>query len=78
MPQMPALFLIEYFEVRQGCVQNRIPVHQSFAAIDQTFIEKGDKDFPDGIGESFIHGKSFPAPVWRCTHSSQLAGYLVP
>ena len=50
-------------------MEYRIPVDQTFASVDQPLIVETYKDLMDGIGESFVHGEAFTAPVEGGTHS---------
>ena len=64
-------------------MQNRIPVDQSLAPVDQSLLMQSDKDFPHRAGQIVIHREAFAAPVQRGTHTAQLlryraAGFLLP
>ena len=77
MPQMAVFFSGFHFQVGNGGVQYRIPVHQALAAVDQTFFVQTDENFPNGFGQPFVHGETFTAPVQRGAHAAQLAGDVV-
>ena len=53
-------------------MQNRIPVDETFAPINQTLFIQLNKDFPHRDRQVFIHGEALAAPIQRRPHTSQL------
>ena len=50
MPEK-SIFLRRYhLQIGDGGLQHRIPIHQSLAAIDQSFAIKSHENFSDGVG----------------------------
>jgi len=52
VPHEAVFFFLHYFQVGYGGVQFRVPVHQTFAAIDQTFVEQTHKCCGDGTRQA--------------------------
>ncbi|OPX89243.1 MAG: hypothetical protein A4E52_01055 [Pelotomaculum sp. PtaB.Bin013] len=70
IPKMPGFFYMLHFDIGYGGVTFGTPVGNVVIAVNQTALEKLDKDFPHSIRATFIHGKPFPLPVARGAQSS--------
>ena len=55
MPKRSVFFSAQHLEIRYGGLQHRIPVHQSLAAIDETFFVQAHEYFGYGLRETLIH-----------------------
>ena len=74
MPEKAFLFLVFHFQIRNGGVQFRVPVHQAFAAVDQAFVVQPNKHFLHGLVEAVVHGEAFVVPVHGIAEAADLAG----
>ncbi len=74
MPERTLFFNRNHFQIRDCCLQYRIPVDQPLAAIDQPFPVKAHEYLGHCTGKCFIHGKPFARPVTGSTHTPHLAG----
>ena len=63
MPEVAVFFFGNNFQIGYCRMQNRIPVDQTFAAVNQAFFIQADKHFLYGLGQPFVHGKTFTFPV---------------
>ena len=71
---MTVLFFAFDFQVRDGGFQDRVPVDESFATINQAIFVQANKDFLHRAGQILVHGEAFTAPVHRGAQATQLAG----
>ncbi len=55
-------------------MQDRVPVDQALAAVDQSIIIKSHEDFPHCGGKPLIHGEPLPGPVHGGAESARLIG----
>ena len=62
------------FEVRNRSAQFWIPVHQTFATVNQVFFVQTDKYFAYGVGQAFVHGEALALPVHGVAETAHLAG----
>ena len=70
-----ALLLLGFdLEIRDGRLQDRVPVDQAFAPVDQTFVVQPDEDFGHRLRQSFVHGEAFARPVHGAAHAAHLPG----
>ena len=53
-------------------MEDGIPVHQALTSVDQAFLVQTDKDFGDGLGQAFVHGKALTGPIGGGTQAAQL------
>ena len=60
------------FQIGDGGMQFRIPVDQSFAAVDQTILMQADKSLLYRCIEALVHGEAFGFPVHRVTQTAHL------
>ena len=60
---------VEDLVVGHGCLQLYVPVDQTFAAIDQSFLEELHKSNSHGFSADLVEGKAFPLPVATATHN---------
>ena len=74
VPHGAILFLGHHFQIGDGCTQDRIPVDQPFAAINQTLFIQADKHLGHHFGSLGIHGEVFAIPVGGRTQTAHLAG----
>ena len=63
VPHLAFYFFVLYFQIRDRGVQFRVPVHQTFATVNQTFVIQTDKDFLYRVVETGIHSETFRRPV---------------
>ena len=63
-----------HLEIGERRQQNRIPVDQALAAIDETFAMQPDKGLDHRGGETGIHGKAVARPVDRVAQPAHLRG----
>ena len=61
------------FVVGQHGLGDRVPVDQSFAAVDQAVFEKIEEIGPHGLGARFVHGKAGAVPIAGAAHALELA-----
>jgi len=54
--------------------EDRVPVHQPFAAVDEAFAVEPHEYFGDGLRQAFVHGEALAAPVGRGAETAHLAG----
>ena len=74
VPQEAVLFFGDHFQIGDCRVQYRVPVHQAFAAVDQSFVVKTHEGFAHRPGQTLIHGEALGGPIHRGTHAPQLPG----
>ena len=83
MPQVPGLFAVFHFQIGDGSLQFRVPIHQTLAAVDQAVFIEPHEYFDDGAGKPLVHGEPFALPIHGRTHAPNLlrdvaAGFLLP
>ena len=74
VPHVALLFHVLHFQIGNGGVQGRVPVHQPFAAIDQAFFVQAHKNFAYRVGQALVHGEALAGPVHAGAHAAQLTG----
>ena len=74
VPQRAVLFLGDDFQIRHCGLQNRIPVDEALAAVDQAVVVEADEGLAHRRGQSLVHGEAFVGPVDGRSHPSHLAG----
>ena len=74
MPQVALLLFADHFQIGNSGVQYRVPVDQTFAAIDQAFFMQTDEDLLHCVREAVVHGEAFVTPVEGGAEAAQLAG----
>ena len=62
-PERSVFLLVLYFEVGNSGAQDRVPVHQSCAAINVARLITAHKGFLHGIGVPRVHGEALVGPV---------------
>ena len=72
MPHVTVDFNGFDFEVGYCCAEHRIPVHQSFATVDQAVFVQSYEDFGYGLGHFFVHGEILARPVNGGAHAASL------
>ena len=60
------------FVIRQGGERDGIPVHQPFAAVDQSILEEAEERLADGGGAHFIHREAGAVPIAGAAHRLEL------
>ncbi len=65
-PHRAVFFLGHDFQVGHRSTQDRVPVDQAFAAIDQALLEQAHEDFGDAFRHAFVHREILTAPIGRC------------
>ncbi len=83
VPQVAVFFLAGDFEIGDRGHEDRIPVDEAFAAIDQALFIETDEHVAHGGGHLVVHGEVFAGPVDRRTEATHLArdggtGLLLP
>ena len=78
-----AFFAVFDFQVGDGGFQYRVPVHQTFAAVNQAVFVQADEEGAHCAREVVIHGEAFARPVERGAKAAQLlhdlsAGLVFP
>ena len=55
-------FFVFHLKVAHGALQLGVPVHQAFAAVNQTFVIKAHEGFGHDLATRFVHReiKAFP------------------
>ena len=53
-------------------MQNRIPVNEPFAAVDESLIVQIDENLPHCFRAAFVHREAIATPVDRGTQASRL------
>ena len=71
---MPVDFLHLHFIVGERRLRRRVPVHQAFAAIEQTVLEEAEEGFPHRAGARFIHGERLAVEIAGAAHGHELLG----
>jgi hypothetical protein len=74
VPHETIFFFLHHFQIGYGGVQFRIPVHQTFAAIDQAFVEQAHECFGDSFRQFLVHRKALARPVRRGAEAAHLLG----
>ena len=72
LPQLSRYVLVLHFQVRDRRLTARAPIHNIFAAINQTFFVKTDKYLAHGVRKIFVHGEVFAVPIHRCAQPLHL------
>ena len=78
VPEKAFFFLVFNFQIGDGGVQFRVPVHQPLAAIDKSLVVQADKHFLNGFVEAVVHGEAFVVPVHGIAKAADLAGDGAP
>ena len=65
LPQVALLFLVDHFQVADGRLAARAPVHDVCAAIDQSLLVQADEGLAHRDREPLVHGEVFALPVNR-------------
>ena len=73
-PQVTFGFDAFHFQVRYCCFQNRVPIHQALAAVNQALLKQAYEYLCDRLGQGCVHGEIFPLPIYAGTHASHLLG----
>ena len=74
VPHETVFFFLHHFQVAYCGMQFRVPVHQTFAAIDQALVEQAHEGRGDGLVQVGVHGEAFARPVGRGAEAAHLAG----
>src|SRR5438045_3374335 len=72
VPKLPFDGFLEDLIVADGGLQEGVPVHQPFAAVDEAFAEEIEKRLADGAGAAFVERESGAGPVARAAHLFEL------
>ena len=72
MPEMPLDRVVKHLVVTDRRLQERIPVHQTLAAIDASLTEQVKKGVPHGAGTDFVQREPRSAPITTAAHPLQL------
>ena len=63
LPEMALLLLVHDFEIADGGLAARAPVHDVGAAIDEALVVEADEGFADCNRQALVHGEVLAAPV---------------
>ena len=74
VPHVALDLAIFHFQIGDGGVEFRIPVHQTLAAVHQAIFVETDEHFLHGGREAFIHGEALALPVHGVAQAAHLAG----
>jgi len=74
VPEMAFGFAALHFQVGNGRLEFRIPIHQTAVAIDQALGVQRDEHFADGFRQALIHRETFARPVQTGAEAAQLGG----
>src|SRR6476620_8167204 len=72
MPEVAFDRLVKDLVVADGCLQERVPIHQPFAAINQALAEEAEEGLADGAGAAFVERETSTGPVARAAHLFEL------
>ena len=72
VPHKAVFFFRHDFQIRYGSAQDRIPVDEAFATVDQTLLYQAHKYLGDNLGALGVHGEIFTIPICRCTQATHL------
>ena len=67
VPQFTGDLSLLHLQIRDGCLQLRVPIDQAFVLVDQALFVQSYKDFDDRLGQPLVHGETFPRPIARST-----------
>ena len=68
-----ALFAF-HLKVGDRALQNRVPIDQALATVNQALLIELHKGFGDRFGQLGVHGEVFAAPVHAVAHAAHLGG----
>ena len=63
-----------HLQVTDRALQDRVPVHQSLAAVNQALLVELHKGLGHRFGQLGVHGEVFAAPVHAVAHAAHLGG----
>ena len=72
VPQVALFFVVLYFEVGNRGAEDRVPVDQPLATINQAFVEQSYKYLLYGGGVAFVHREALSRPVNTGSHAADL------
>ena len=76
VPHFADDFALFDFQIGNRRLQIRIPVNQTFRAVNQSFFIQRYKLLTHGAAKSFVHCKTFARPIQRSPQTAQLIGDL--
>ena len=71
-PQEAVFLLAHHFQIGDGGLQHRVPVHQLLAAVDQALRVQAHEGFHHGPGQALVHGEARARPVARGAEAAHL------
>ena len=71
-PEETFLFLVFHFQIRHGRLEFAVPVHETSAAVDETFFVELHEGVDDDLGELFIHREVGVLPVDAVAQATHL------
>ncbi len=74
LPDEAVLLLAHHLQVRDRGLQDRVPIHQALAAINQALLVEAHEDLGDGAGQALVHGEALARPIGRGAQPAHLAG----
>ena len=69
----PCDLLVHHFQIGEGGLAARAPVHHVLAAIDEALFVEADEDFAHGAREPGVEREALAAPVAACAQAHHLA-----
>ena len=70
MPEVSFDDFMKDFIIADGCLQEGVPVDESFAAENQSFLEQIEERGANCLGTRLVQRKTRPRPVARTSHRS--------
>ncbi len=74
VPHEAVFFFALDFQVAHRAHQDRVPVDQALAAVDQALLIQLHKGLGHDLGQLVVHGEVLAAPVHRVAHAAHLVG----
>ena len=74
VPQRTGLVVVLHFQIGNGGMERRVPVHQPLATVDQPVLVQTDKGLLHRSGHALIHGEALTAPIHRTAQAANLTG----
>ena len=74
VPHEAVFLFVFHFQIAHRALQHRVPVHQTFATVDQALLVQLHKGFGHRFGQLGVHGEVLAAPVHAVAHAAHLRG----
>ena len=73
MPEVALHGFVKHLVIADGRLQERVPIHQPFAAIDFAVLEQAEEPLADGPGTLVVEREAGSLPIAATAHLSKLA-----